>query len=1341
MPMDVKPARSPDPAALVLGYLNFSSGAFDPSAWRACSELYAGLEPADAAGMVVESPDSAARLAVKLTARLGELEPAEPAFRDATQARWVLDAVFNHVLPGYHRFHADLLEHQPTGGLERPYFVMAAAQAVLATSTSGDDFEEAAGRAIERLNDYVGWRPVAVLENGRLSEPYRHERVRPVPLYVAGAGPAHGRYGSLVAGAIDILRTAPPELVQQADFDLELLEELAIDPRAFDFLHPAASRPNYLFGLWDPARIDAQGNYRRMVVQQATLDGILSWPEAAAGDDARVPAADFRWEASAVLAGVMLMASGLSGHGPGARQAGLPLSELLPRIAGYRDAFYRWLLTRLPDAHRARLDDEAQRMRQPFGGVRRHINTVLAGRRARQVESVALASVLARIGRGDGAERMAAAVPAASARMFARITSLVVAAQQALRRADAAAAALDDLDAAADLLVRAVGCGAAVDPWNILGLSGQFPLHEPGGESLPDPRVDDLVNVTGSILDGYAAAWRQAGLAGPPRVADRAAAALERLAGWWDRFATTTVSGVPHLSGREAFDAAREVIASLNRRRESAPAAPPPGFWRREVAAFSSPRTHAEAADALLREGDLDGALGLLVHWASLLEGDAVERSGPVWLAAASRWMTQACADTSAEGRGRVRRFLELVEANTSAIVDLIETVAVGREPGERRAGLGDDADEADEQPDGEESVAAAYESMVWRDSADDGVDGGMIDVDAPGGATAGGLAAIEDAAEFLIGVGTLVRQAVTVWCSLDVAAATVPTQAELDSVIGWRHSLRRLRRALVRAATTVAVRDRQPPPGMPPTEYDRLRWARDGAAERLIEAAVHAAETYWMLSARLHLRSPTPRLGQGSATAAVGRLFAALVSGDAAAATLDLEVVRARLRGRPVLYVPLSRGGRPDRIVRARTRERLLERLAACLPRLGLVAETAGVVHLAKHLESLRPRGAASVSEFDRVFEAATTALVERIVVSATADGDDGPPDDAVVAERILDGLSLLVPRLLETWMTHARQLRLSVLEKVRDDKAFAVIREFIEHYGSGLFTQHVLAPASLRGILRGGVGHYLEQLVERADAEPEGDTPRARRPVRLLEDLASGTLPLKQAATRLRLVLESIAENHAEYRDWNSTTTQSDRGECLHILLDFLRVKAEHDRIAWTLRPVNMAHRVLARRGVVAAAAAWRTRMRDETRDTAAALVQRLADLETHWSVRLASVSDRVRRPFTAALEQDELESIVEPAVAELFTGRPAGAGGEFEAKAETFLGVASGSGVEVPDWLERLGGAVDRALEAAESRGGAPGDVGFDRGRLPEAVPWRPLPWDRLQAALAFDKDGRG
>ena len=238
------------------------------------------------------------------------------------------------------------------------------------------------------------------------------------------------------------------------------------------------------------------------------------------------------------------------------------------------------------------------------------------------------------------------------------------------------------------------------------------------------------------------------------------------------------------------------------------------------------------------------------------------------------------------------------------------------------------------------------------------------------------------------------------------------------------------------------------------------------------------------------------------------------------------------------------------------------------------------------------------------------------------------------------------------------------------------------------------------------------------------------AQVPVRLTAELASGSLPIKQAAARLRLVLESIAENHAEYRDWNSTTTQSDRGEHLYILLDFLRIKAEYDRIAWTLRPVNMAHRVLAERGVADAAEAWRGRLRDETIDTATALVTRLSELESQSGVRLVSISDRVRRPFTATLEQDELESLVDPAVAELFTGQPAGAGERLEDRAQAFVDVASGSGVEVPDWLERLGTAVNSSMERA--------DAGWVQrppiGTLPDAVPWQPMAWEIFRDRLS-------
>ena len=1384
---DPKRSRPSDPAAVVLGYLNFSSGAFDPAVWRAMNALFATVEPAAgedgiAAGAIVERPDAAVAVAALLTERLETLAATEPAFRDVAQARGVLNLLFTRLLPAYRDFHGDLLEHQPAGGLERPFFLMAAAKAILASDPMGDDPERVVQEAIGRLNDYVGWRPVAVLENGQLSETYPHERVRPVPLFIRGAGAAHGRYRRLVEDALAILEQAPEQLLRQADFDLALLEELAFDPRAFDFMHPAASRPNYLFGLWDPACIDGQGFYRRMVVQQATLDGILSWAEAAVESSAdREPArqAQLRRESAAVLAGVILMASGLSGHGPGAASASLSLADLLPRIAGYRDAFYRWLMAQLPEDHRQLLDDETRRLRQPFGGVRRHINSLLAGRRARQVESVALAAVLARLGRADGAERMAGMVPAASARMAARITSRVVAAQQSLRQAAAAdestsaresicaresTAALDQLDVASALLMRAVACGAVVDPWNILGLGGQFPLHEPGGESLTDSRVDDLVAITESILDGYAAVWRQAALDGPPAAASRAAAAVETLGGWWDRFATTTVSGVPHLSGREVHDSAREVIAALARRRETAPLPPPPGFWRQEVALFSSPETHAQATDCLLHEGDLDGAMGLLVHWASLLEGPAIDRSGGVWMGEATRWMTRACADRSEAGRSRVRRFIELVEANTSGVADVIAAAATGREPGDGRRSGGDNegtdglevdfGDDADDDESGEERVASAYESMVWRDSTDDGVDGGMLDMEGGGGSTLAGVAAVEAAAEFMAGVFRLLADAAVAWCTIDAAAGTKAPQAEIDAVSGWRQSVRRLRRTLVRAAATVAGRDATPSPGMSPVEFDKLRWHRDAAAEQMIETAVQASETLWVLSARLHgaglQRMDQPpsqrrnmdqppsqrrRPGKGS----IGRLFAALLAGESEATRDQLALVRSRLVGRMVLYVPLSRGGDPKRIVLARSRERLLMRLAACLPRLGLVAETAEMVHLAKALESRRPRGAASVSEFDRVFEAATKALVERIVETATAAEPDGAKPETVVAtQRILDGLSLLVPRLLDTWTAHARQLRLSVLERLRDEESFAAIREFVERYGAGLFTQQLLSPPSLRGILRGGVRNFLEHLVDRAAGEPDeielSDTPTPqRRPTQLLEDLASGALPIKQAASRLRLVLESVAENHSEYRDWNSTTTQSDRGECLHVLLDFLRIKAEHERIAWTLRPVNMAHRVLARRSAVEAAEAWRARMREETSTTAESLVERLTRLEAHWGVRLASVSDRVRRPFTTALEQDELEALVDPAVQELFTGSPVGAGGSLEACATRFLGVAGGSGVEVPAWLDRLTTAVDRAIDRAYdglSVGVASGTAPI---RLPEALPWTPLPWDALHAAL--------
>jgi hypothetical protein len=109
---------------------------------------------------------------------------------------------------------------------------------------------------------------------------------------------------------------------------------------------------------------------------------------------------NFVFEAGAVLAGTMLMASGISGDAPDTFDSNTTLSKLLPSIAAYRDQFYMDLLEWLPPAHRERLQIEAEARRQPFGRARQDLNRQLARLRASQLVNCRLASIFARMGFG-----------------------------------------------------------------------------------------------------------------------------------------------------------------------------------------------------------------------------------------------------------------------------------------------------------------------------------------------------------------------------------------------------------------------------------------------------------------------------------------------------------------------------------------------------------------------------------------------------------------------------------------------------------------------------------------------------------------------------------------------------------------------------------------------------------------------------------------------------------------------------------------------------------------------------------------------------------------------------
>src|SRR5262249_8520009 len=185
------------------------------------------------------------------------------AFRDTRQAEAVLTLVFTKLLPAYRSHHADLLFHLGDRELFQPFFLARIFEAVLAQGAPWDEEERIVAGALRQLNDYVGHRPIAILETRPKAEPYDHERVRPIPLFIRGAGVAWGRYQDVVTKALDILAATDPAILAEAHFDPQLLDELAGDPRAYDHAHPANRRPNYVFGEWDPHHIDNQGRYRR----------------------------------------------------------------------------------------------------------------------------------------------------------------------------------------------------------------------------------------------------------------------------------------------------------------------------------------------------------------------------------------------------------------------------------------------------------------------------------------------------------------------------------------------------------------------------------------------------------------------------------------------------------------------------------------------------------------------------------------------------------------------------------------------------------------------------------------------------------------------------------------------------------------------------------------------------------------------------------------------------------------------------------------------------------------------------------------------------------------------
>jgi hypothetical protein len=1295
----------------LLGYLNFSEGRPDVRFQRQLNDAYAHF--ADQG-----DPEPWRALHDRLRARLAELRAADnAAFRDATQAAAVLDLAFARTLPAYRQHHSDLLFHLSDRELFQPFFLARVCEAVLVQGPQWGEESRIVAGSLAQLNDFVGHRPVAILETRPRGEPYDHEKVRPIPLYLRGAGVAAGRYHELISQALAVLRETDPALLQDAGFDPTLLDELALDPRAYDHGHPVNRRPNYVFGEWDPHHLDGQGRYRRYVVRRVLLEALLDRVEHTADHDR----GELLYESAAVLAGTVLMASGISGGGPAAYDSSTTLATLMPRIARYRDAFYAGLLGRLGGAHAEWLRQEAATTRQPFGGTRQHVNHYLAQHRAAQLQQRHLALIFAEMGYPDASRQQAAQIPAASIRLLSEIQIRLAVGRRAAERGELEAAARV-LPEAEDLLRRGIACGALADPWNILGFQGLFPLYHSQEDAVHDPRIDALVHVVAETFNLYARLLSEAAGAGAKDLAESLTPRLRQLAAWWDRFASTAVSDVRHVHGGEAAASAEHVATALARWHERGAAAADLAFWRQHLDTFRSPKAFALVVDALLRKEDYRAAMALLMTWLGRVEQVPLEEGEYSFHELALRWMLGVRGQGSGVSQDSasssltpdpwpltpsewelVKKFFDYLEANAEEYWQ-VPRLEVAR-----------DGEGAKDK--GEEVFAAAYEDVTYRDSAADEHEGAVAE-----GAPDPGEFDLDHEGERLAKRLRFLSTVARLWqvAARALAEAGQPATGR-DDLAAWLATARGYYHQLLELLDAIHAHPVPEPTGSYDSlvEYDRRRVLKEQLLYHAIGTCLDTFLAAGTLQASLEgllapgeAAPPTAGPAYPDWQPLASRLEQALVRGDALAARRTLPDFLNLFRKEPLVFTALADGGPPRRVLQARIAQTVLRALAANLPRLGLERESFHLLRTARAMERLnRPRGR-GITQFNELFQASYQAVIEAVVASAAGWPTPGPEADA---DRFLvQLLERVTAPFLKLWIEHSQALQLSSLESVRGAAEWNELRTFIQRYGHDLFHARFMTLANLRGILHRGAGAYFDYLK---------DNPDPLHPIRLIAEL-DDSIPRGRAVALLEWVLLAVVENYEEYKDYNTTTVQSDYGENLYTLLDFLRLKAEYERHAWELRPLVLAHEVLVRHGRYGAAVLWREQVARQHQAVAEQYLQALAGLEQAHGMRLRTVADRLHERFVKPLDLDRLCALVAPAMDEAHGGPSVGLERLLE-ELRAYGATPSGSGLDVPPWLLRLGQEVQRYWLAR-----APVAVLAEHWLQ---VPRRPLAYEDLERQL--------
>jgi hypothetical protein len=1269
----------------VLGYLNFSNGKFDPDFFGQLNLI------ADQCG----SETSWEGLQNALTEQLDQLTGSSPAFSDAAQASAAISITIDSLLPAYRKFHSDLLFHLEPSDFVNPFFLGRCFEAVLEQGGPWDEVDRVVTGALDRLNDYLGYRPVPVLENGRKMMPYEHESFRPLPLYIEGAGVTSGAHQPIIEKALAMLKGSPSDVLIGAHFDLSNLSELALDVRAYDHDHPVYKRTNYLFGEWDPHLIDGKGVYRRFVIRKIIFDALIEWVSYQVDQEEAI------FDAGAVLCGTILMASAISGDGPACHDSTITLTSLLPLVARQRDDFYSRLMSSQDGSRAKRLNAEAKTTQQPFGHVRQALNLHLAHFGARQVQFRQLANVYARMGHAEAAREQAAIIPSVSARFECEVQWRITSALGAIDRNDIEQA--DNLLAEVEgLLERAVHCGAFVDPWNILGFQGNFPLFHSREDSIPDQRVEILLDLMERLFGAFSRALGEAAAQGQKERVDHLTTRFENLATYWDQFAAHVIDDLPKVFGGESLESARHVAEALSDWRAAGEAAGDISFWRKHVSRFTSAKSYACVVETLLSRGDSVAAMALLVQWLSVSDEVGIESGQFSIHALLIDWMQRVTTDEDGSLKipgdwASVRRLFDFLEANAGEYWEVPQLEAFGGPPPpapKQEPGLEDwDVERGEkwlEEDEDEDNIfGAAYEGIVFKDSTDDGNEGEVLDSGTAPGNTEFEILNrhLEPRIKFVMALAQLWQIAATAMAAEFQGSQTAKDQKlsdeQIDTVSEWAKRVRKLQEDLLALMTTI---------------WDQKLGDTGGDHDANVEYDIQLQTKFYLLNTVIAthincrvaevgllclLPSPNKAVALPEEDQQMIEFYRAVMSQDIPLVTKLLEGQFRRLSRKPLLYVPLDNGGHPTQILVARTVQTDIRFLLKQLPRLGLFRETWHVVRLAHRMERETRPDQMSVTEFDRIFRTALRNTIECLVESS-ATWEDGNFSD----ERLTAMVSEVLGHYREQWHRHSRTMRLSSVEGLRHDIVWEDVKEFVEVFGDELFHARSLTLGNVRTILHNGVEWFIAQLAENDDP---------LHPSPLIESLEAGEIDVDDAVEILELVYGSVVDKFDRFLEYNTTTTQSDYGDKFYVLLDFLRVEAVYDRDAWERIPDSIVHRSLAMAGKQDALTLLEESFEEDSREEADRHVQSLQKLEREYGVHLPGVADRINERFIKPLAVNRMLALIKPTMRPKIDDKEAHEKFErLRLEIESYMEDTAGSAIDIPQWLQDVGREVNR-LEA--------------------------------------------